>query len=49
MGEEVEIRSLSVVEIEAGQCRAAGEEEAALLFEEREKQVSLERGQPIGR
>jgi hypothetical protein len=32
-----------VVKIEAGQRRAAGEEETALPFEEREKQVSLER------
>jgi hypothetical protein len=49
MREEVEAGRLPVVKIEAGQGRAAGEEKAPLPFEESEEQVSLERGQPIGR
>lgn len=49
MGEEVEVGGFAVVEIETSQSGATSEEEAALVFEEREKQVSLEPGQPIGR
>src|ERR1044071_8590427 len=44
-GEQIEIVSRSVAQVEAGERGSAGEEETALALEERIEDVALERGQ----